>query len=121
MGEKSIYLLGILLTILVGTYFHWKHCCGHTLPAQMEDIEDTSSISAFKVAQKVPLSLNEYSVCDFLFLSLGSFNFGASDSTLKTPVSEELQIGMVTLRRYLVHNASSEKNIEIVVEGAQKL
>ena len=27
MSKKTLYLLGILLTIMIGMYFYWKCCC----------------------------------------------------------------------------------------------
>ena len=40
MSKKSLYLLGILLTIMLGMYFYWKYCCNGELDSTI--IKDSS-------------------------------------------------------------------------------
>ncbi|RMA66121.1 OmpA family protein [Ulvibacter antarcticus] len=105
MGKKTVYLLGILLTILIGTYFYWKHCCGGKLAAQTEKsvVSDTENNNANRGIEAT--LRNSFKLSDpngnFSFRTDNNFNFNSSDFKILLPVSEDLNTGIDDLQLYL--------------------
>lgn len=81
MSKKSIYLIGILLTIIVGAYLNYIYCC---------DVHEVMAEEVVEVPMKVPTK-NEFQVTDpngtLTVTKNDNFNFELSSATLLTPIS----------------------------------
>lgn len=123
MSKKAGYLLVIFLTILIGTYFYWKHCCNtdccdddDTLTEKILSTDDTSdTLNAQGSSTNANAFANKFSLIDtngdFSFESADNFNFNPSDYALITPVSAPLNDGIDKLSAYLENNPN--KNVTI--------
>lgn len=119
MSKKTAYLLGILLTILIGTYFYWKLCCGGDVSSgadyNKEELVDTGTREEDANASKVSTTSNPFSLSDsegdFSFSSNDNFNFDTSGFTILRPISETINSGIDELQIYLVGNEN--KSIDI--------
>jgi len=124
MSKKTLYLLGILLTILIGTFFYWKLCCGGGLntdtdshsDSNNEELVDTSTQTdsdadtSTTKSTGLPFALSDPNG-DFSFSSSDNFNFDASGFDLLRPVSEKVNSGIDELQLYLSGN--EDKAIDI--------
>ncbi|MEL6812199.1 MAG: OmpA family protein [Bacteroidota bacterium] len=124
MSKKTVYLLGILLTILIGTFFYWKLCCGGGLVAESdshsnrdsEEVVDTPSQGDSDARTSTtkttgfPFTLSDPSG-DFSFSSNDSFNFDASGFDLLRPISEKVNTGIDELQLYLSGNDGKSVDI----------
>jgi len=119
MSKKASYLLGILLTILIGTYFYWKYCCDSTCcnddTEKVTSIDDDAKLNAQDATNQGNVLGNKFSLVDangdFSFESADNFNFNASNYALITPVSTALDGGIDQLSAYLKRNPN--KNVTI--------
>lgn len=110
MSKKTIYSLGILLTILIGTYFYWKFCCGGALSADglqnkeysvdTDAIKDGDGDSPTRKATGFPFTFSDPNG-DFSFTSDENFNFEASGFNILRPISEDIKSGIDELQLYL--------------------
>lgn len=107
MSKKTRYLLGILLAIVVGTYFYWKICC-RTCAGENTSNDNTlmeSSTEAYKKGEPtfIPFTVND-SRGDLSLQTAKSFNFKESDLRILSPVSKDLESEIVKLKDYLTTN-----------------
>ena len=119
MSKKAMYLLGILLTILIGTYFYWKLCCN-----------DCCNDDATKAGSNKEKSLNEevnpkvstitatsnaFALSDaesgFGYSSNDNFNFDNNGFAVLNPVASAIDNGLVKLKTFL--DSNSNKTIDI--------
>ncbi|TCP28024.1 outer membrane protein OmpA-like peptidoglycan-associated protein [Tenacibaculum skagerrakense] len=109
MTKRLLLLLGIFLTILVGTYFSWKLCCPHNLE---ENQSTTVVIETPK--QKSPTSY-PFSVKDktgnFSLTTTDNFDFEKSAYTFLSPVTSSLDVEIEKLKNHL--NSNSNKTLSI--------
>ncbi len=124
MSKKALYLLGIFLTILIGTYFYWKlccnpDCCDGAAGADTEKViatdDNDANLNAQDSSTNANALANKFSLIDangdFSFENPDNFNFNASDYALITPISASLNGGIDQLGDYLKGNAN--KNVTI--------
>lgn len=122
MSKKARYLLGIILTIIIGTYFFWKHgcefeCCNGTAGADSEKVRatDDTNLNAQESSNNGNALGNKFSLIDangdFSFENADNFNFNTSDYALITPISAALNGGIDQLSAYLEGNPN--KNVTI--------
>lgn len=104
MGKRFIYLLGILLTIIIGTYFSWKLCC------EGNYTDDTSTIleeSSIKNTYQQP-TLYAFTVQDengnTILEANDHFKFERSELNFLTPVSSNLDLTIDQLKEFLSSN-----------------
>ncbi|SNR17710.1 OmpA family protein [Tenacibaculum jejuense] len=111
MGRKSFYLLGILLTIIIGTYFSYILCCN----SESQDENTTSSeIVATKKVYKEPTLypfLAKDAISNLSFSSNDNFNFEASNLNFLKPISTNLETEIDKLKDYLTTNDSKSLSI----------
>lgn len=113
MSKKTSYLLGILLTIILGTIFYYNLCC----KSHEEDTNSTTDIeTAVPEAPEIkdPTKSN-FSIIDsksgMSFKTNGNFNFNASKFSILNPISEDLSSEIKKLTNYL--NNNSNKTVDI--------
>ncbi|OIQ17715.1 OmpA family protein [Lacinutrix sp. MedPE-SW] len=113
MSKKTSYLLGILLTIIIGTLLYWFFCCKPCLEAQKVTLEP-ETIEAQTPEVKTATS-NVFSVLDekssIRFTASDNFNFKASDFSILEPVSDGLKTQIERVTTYLTDNPNKMINI----------
>jgi outer membrane protein OmpA-like peptidoglycan-associated protein len=118
MSKKSTYLLGILLTIVVGSLLYWYLCCSVCCEKQSCDVNKTSkegsqdNVAKPKVKKPtfIPFSVNDANG-DFKFSIDESFNFNESNFVINNTVSEKLNKGILNIKEYLDANGDKRFNI----------
>lgn len=118
MSKKSTYLLGILLTIVVGSFLYWYLCCSVCCEKQSCDVNKISKeVSQDNVAKPkvkkptfIPFSINDANG-DFKFSIDESFNFNESNFVINNTVSENLNNGILNIKEYLDANGNKRFNI----------
>lgn len=116
--------MGIFLTILIGTYFFWKHgcdfeCCNGTADADTEKVMNTddndTNLNAQDSSTNANALGNKFSLIDangdFSFENTDNFNFNASDYALITPISTALNGGIDKLSAHLKGNPNKDVTI----------
>ncbi|WP_299618908.1 OmpA family protein [uncultured Tenacibaculum sp.] len=111
MGKRLMYLLGILLTIVFGTYFSYIMCCNQ----EDDSVNNTSTSTATqKKVYETPTSY-PFLVKDVNGnLSLNAkdnFNFEASNLNFLTPISSSLDLEIGKLKDYFSSNTDKSLSI----------
>ncbi|MCH2033739.1 MAG: OmpA family protein [Tenacibaculum sp.] len=111
MTKKLTYLLGILITILVGTYFSWKLCCNNN------EKEDSSSSNMINNDQKKIESptFHPFTIKDdngsFSLSTSDNFKFESSSYKFLSPVTSNLDLELKKLKDYLSTNSKNGLSI----------
>lgn len=114
MSKKIGYLLGILLVILIGTFFHWKLCC----PSYNKQKEEKVNKTVVKPDTKketlketlAPFGIGE--VNDQLLLKMkGGFSFENSNFVFVDSLSKDVHDGASMIKEYLDKNGEKRFNI----------
>ena len=109
MTKRLFLLLGIFLTILVGTYFSWKLCCPHNLE------ENQSTTVVIETPKQKSPTTYPFSVKDktgnFSLTTTDNFNFENSAYTFLSPVTSSLDVEIEKLKNHL--NSNSNKTLSI--------
>ncbi|GIQ59763.1 hypothetical protein Flavo103_28990 [Flavobacterium collinsii] len=107
MSKKALYLLGIAITIILGTFLYLKFCCNCTMKTPAVETEKVSIV----VAQDdtfVPFILNgsgiDYHTNDNLKFLKNSF-------AVILPVSDSVSIGVQNLKTFLIANPKQKITI----------
>lgn len=123
MSKKLTYLLGILATILIGTYFYWKLCCCNceekSSCKQKGKVEKTTKTPKGKALTSLPFSVKD--VDGNLSLKVSdNFNFKTSSSDFVRPISTSLQTGVLKLKDYLMSNEGKSLSIKGFYTSTEK-
>ncbi len=106
MSKKTSYLLGILLTIIIGTLLYCYLCddC-HCNPNGEAETEDTKIVVEPEV---IPATYNAFSISDangdFNIKINDNFNFKTSNFSILKPLSANVTSGVSKLKDYLLAN-----------------
>lgn len=114
MSKKSSYLLGILLTIILGTILYYYLCCKPCYEKANKITETENTVPKppeVKEATKEAFSIID-SNSGMAFKTSDNFNFKASNFTILNPVSNSLNNEVRKLTNYLNNNPN--KNVNIV-------
>ncbi|MFY0712253.1 OmpA family protein [Seonamhaeicola sp. NFXS20] len=114
MSKKTSCLLGILLTIILGTILYYFFCCSqccdknsHTQKQKQEPLVETSKT---KKATKNAFSITDENG-DLKLETANNFNFKTSEFSILQPVSSNVEENILKLKGYLIKN--SLKDLEI--------
>ncbi|WP_369048383.1 OmpA family protein [Tenacibaculum sp. UWU-22] len=114
MSKKSSYLLGILLTIVIGAFLYWKFCCS-ACHKQNKHIEENTKNKVVAVPDEKKAALNSFSVNDangnLAFTIDDNFRFNKSNFAILDSVSSGVNDGVLKIKDYL--NANSQKTVDI--------
>ncbi|MDY0780447.1 OmpA family protein [Tenacibaculum sp. IB213877] len=103
MSKKLMYLLGIVLTILLGTYFYWKLCCNtctDTSNSEHKEEIENNVTSTQKTPTYLPFMVKDAN--GNLSITINeNFNFKESGLNFVRPVSAELDEQIINLKNYL--------------------
>ncbi|GAA3755472.1 OmpA family protein [Flavobacterium ginsengiterrae] len=106
MSKKALYLLGIALTIILGTFLYIKFCCncGVTEPKAAEKAPP----AVIKTNNFVPFVLNG---SGFEYQTNDNFKFLKNNTAIIQPVSDSIIIGIENLKSYLISNPKQKVTI----------
>ncbi|VXC26480.1 Flagellar motor protein MotB [Flavobacterium sp. 9AF] len=108
MSKKLLYFLGILLTILIGTWLFTKFCCpcceAVTVPNERKTNEKITTVD-----ETTRSSHLGFSVSDLKITKNESLNFLNSNFSLLLPVSDSIDKGINQLREELKKRDSNLK------------
>ena len=107
MSKKTSYLLGILLTIILGTILYWWLCCNCCNRESCEHKKgDENTIVEMPNAREI--TLNPFSIKDdnFTITSKDNFNFNDSNFKIIEPISEDLKKSVLDLQTHFDENPS---------------
>ena len=107
MSKKTSYLLGILLTIIIGTILYWWLCC-NCCNAESCDHKKGDEKTIVEAPNVMEATLNPFSIKDgdYALKSNDNFNFKDSSFRILEPVSEELKNAVLDLKTYFDENPS---------------
>ncbi|NJB71283.1 outer membrane protein OmpA-like peptidoglycan-associated protein [Saonia flava] len=106
MTKTTTNLLGILITILAGTYFYICMCseCGTSPVEEIAPVVE----EVIPEATSNPFAFNDG---DYSYNVNDNFNFDASSSTILTPISTNIEDGIESLKSFFTENANKVINI----------
>lgn len=107
MSKKALYLLGIAITIILGTFLYLKFCCNCC--------EETLTDDAHKI---VPPAVQESELVPFVLNGPGieyqtndNLKFLKNNDTLIMPVSDSVINGIQKLKTFLISNPKQKVTI----------
>lgn len=113
MSKKTTYLLGILLTIIIGTLLYCYLCddC-YCNPSKDVETEETNIVDEPEV---IPATKKAFAISDsdgdFNIKINDNFNFKTSDFSILQPLSENVSSGVGELKDYLLANPLKDIDI----------
>src|SRR5690606_10548534 len=94
---KSVYLVGIALSIILGSFFNWILCCeSNNINGEEVDIGTSDEVAV--VAS--PLIIRDFTG-NFEFKSDSNFYFNRSNFIIKRPVPLQIDKGVTSLKSYI--------------------
>jgi len=103
MSKKALYLLGIAITIILGTFLYLKFCCNCSMK--------TPTVAA----EKTPVVANDTTMVRFILNGSGidfrtgdNLKFLKNSAGLLTPVSDSIGIGIENLKTFLASNSKQK-------------
>lgn len=103
MSKKALYLLGIAITIIVGTFLYLKFCCNCSMK--------TPTVPA----EKITVAASDTTMVRFILNGSGidfrtgdNLKFLKNSAALLTPVSDSIGIGIDNLKTFLAANSKQK-------------
>lgn len=110
MSKKLVYLFGILIAILFGTYFHWKYCCSVCCVSNEVILLTKSENETPQAIVLNGLNLNAEGID---FNCAENFNFKKDEFNRIVPIKDSILFGILKLKDYLY----KFPNQKIVISG----
>lgn len=107
MSKKALYLLGIAITIILGTFLYVNFCCNCTIKTPTADPEKVSVVVAEETVF-VPFILNGSGID---YQSNDNIKFLKNSFAVILPVSDSVAIGIENLKTYLIANPKQKITI----------
>jgi len=98
MTKKLLYLLGILITILLGTYLYWLYCCN--ICCQTKEIILQAKDDSGEV-RSIELNGFNLSAEGINFTCAQNFNFNQNEFNHIEPIKDSIKFGVNKLSEYL--------------------
>lgn len=102
MTKKTTNLLGIIITILAGTYFYITCCSECGMSSKKEPDKEVMAPVADE-ATSYPFAFSEG---EFAYSANNNFNFNPSSSTILLPVTQDIEDGIGRLNSFLTENSN---------------
>ncbi|KIQ14569.1 flagellar motor protein MotB [Flavobacterium sp. MEB061] len=103
MSKKALYLLGIAITIILGTFLYLKFCCNCSMKTPTVAVE------------KKTVAANDTTMVRFILNGSGidfrtgdNLKFLKNSAVLLTPVSDSIGIGIENLKTFLASNSKQK-------------
>jgi outer membrane protein OmpA-like peptidoglycan-associated protein len=106
MNKKTSYLLGIALTIIIGTFLYQKYCCDCSCNGDTKStVSDSTSVAA-----TLDVSLNKFKLNgdEFNYQCDDNFKFMKNDFKTLMPVSDSLNLGIDNLKAFFDKNPNQK-------------
>ena len=114
MSKKTLYLLGILLTIIIGTLLYCYLCddchCSQTSEVTTEETNTIISEPEVKSITRNAFAISDADG-DFNIKINDNFNFKTSNFSILEPISEGVSAEVVKLKDYLLANPLKDVDI----------
>lgn len=107
MTKKTTNLLGIIITILAGTYFYIT-CCSECGMSSKEVPQEEVMVPVVPEPTSYPFAFSDG---DFTYNVNDNFNFNLSSSEILMPVSQGVGDGIDRLKSFLMENVNKVINI----------
>lgn len=107
MTRTTKYLLLMLLTILVGTYFYIT-CCSECGASVTEEPPKEAVVPVTPEPSSYPFAFSDG---DYAYNENDNYNFKASSSTILMPLAVSLEAGITSLKSFLSENAGKVINL----------
>ena len=104
MSKKTIYLLGILATLIIGFFLHWYFCCNENCTKNA--VSDETSLG--NTSRPLPFKFEDG---DITIRSNDNFNFMSSNHAIVQPLSEDLLSCVKEMITHLSKNKDKKLNI----------
>ena len=115
MSSKSLYILGIIITILLGMYFNWLMCCHPRLAVKENQETPLTVVEETPPVEEMSSSINGFAIKDpqgsFAYATDNTLDFKVSSDDLVQPVGTEIQQGIEKLSTYLQSNPNKTLDI----------
>ncbi|WP_310556568.1 OmpA family protein [Flavobacterium sp.] len=104
MSKRTLYFLGILATIVIGTYLYYKYCCKDCCKEQTEKtvqiLTDNTGMGDYNIFN---LSGN-----DFNYTCHDNFRFLSNNFKNIQPINDSINVGIEQLKSYFDKNATEK-------------
>jgi OOP family OmpA-OmpF porin len=107
MSKKALYLLGIAITIILGTFLYEKFCCNCCMKTPAVDTEKVV-VAVAQDADFVPFILNGTGID---YHSHDNIKFLKSSSMVIMPLRDSVAIGIENLKTFLAANPKQKVTI----------
>ena len=107
MSKKTRYLLGIILTIIIGTILYLMFCCNCN---NIEKEKKTIALPAPEKIELTPFGIKEVNE-NLLVKMEEQFNFGKSNFVLSDSLPKDVNDGVLKIKEYLDANGEKRFNI----------
>lgn len=112
MSKKTLYLLGMLLTIVIAVFLQVKFCCSGNLPKESNNTaKEVIPTSLAKTATLSPFAIKDADG-DLNINVNDNFNFKESDLNILKPISEKVDEGIKKLKDYLLANKGKALSVK---------
>lgn len=98
MSKKALYLLGIVVTIILGTFLYLKFCCNCCVEPPTREPEKTVTFSSGD-ANFVPFII---SGSNFDYHTNQNLKFLKNSEIIVMPVKDSVTMGIISLKDYLI-------------------
>ncbi|MBF7091331.1 OmpA family protein [Flavobacterium sp. ALJ2] len=107
MSKKTLYLLGIVVTIILGTFLYLKFCCNCCMKEPADDIEKVVIVKE-TVTEIVPFVINGDGID---YRSSDNIKFLKNSASVILPVKDSVTIGIKKLKTFLDGNPKQKVTI----------
>lgn len=108
MTKTTTNLLGILITILAGTYFYITCCSECGMLVKKEPVKEAVVAPAEPEATSYPFAFSDG---DYAYNENDNYNFNMSSSSILMPLSDKVSAGITSLKAFLTENAGKVVNV----------
>jgi len=103
MSKKALYLLGIAITIILGTFLYLKFCCNFSMKTPAVTTEKTPVVTSDTTMVRFVLNGSGID-----FRTGDNLKFLKNSAALITPVSDSIGIGIENLKTFLASNSKQK-------------
>ncbi len=110
MSKKTGYLLGILLTIIIGMLLMWFFCCSSRASSGVTNESDQNN--QVTAPTQMGFAIKDPNG-DFSFSDKANLDFNTSKFSILQPISGAVDNGIAKVRTYLNEDGNTGKSIDI--------
>lgn len=118
MSKKALYLLGIVATILIGTWLYVTYCCD-CCSVESPTLEKENSTNNYSTENNHLPNRNGFIFVspELSYASNDNFNFLTSNFNFLTPISDSINLGISKLKATLEKNNLTVKIVGFYAES----